>query len=178
MSAELVARNYAEALFTLGERSGRSAEYADLLDALAAAIAGSPRAQAALASPKVPKPVKVKVLTGALAPAPEEFRHFVAAVVRRGRQALFGEISQAYLDLLDRKLNRVRPVVTVAREPDEALRTLIKTEMEERWKQEVLPIYVVDPEILGGVVIRLGDRVLDSSVRRRLVRLRRQLLRA
>jgi hypothetical protein len=93
-------------------------------------------------------------------------------VVKRGRQALFGEISQAFLGLLDVKLNLVRPVVTVAREADEALRTLIKTELETRWKKEVLPIYQVAPEILGRVIIRLGDRVLDSSVQRRMVRLR------
>jgi F-type H+-transporting ATPase subunit delta len=176
--SESIARNYAEALFVLGEKSGRSAQYADLLDALAAAIAGSPRVQATLASPKVPKPVKARILTGALGAVPAEFLHFVAAVVKRGRQALLGEISQAFLALVDVKFNRVRPVVTVAREPDEALRTLIKSELETRWKKEVLPVYQVEPEILGGVVIRLGDRVLDSSVQRRLVRLRRQLLRS
>ena len=178
MRSESIARNYAEALFALGEKSGRSNQYADLLDALAAAIAGSPRVQATLASPKVPKPVKTKILTGALGSAPAEFLHFVAAVVKRGRQALLGEISQAFLGLVDVKLNRVRPVVTVAREADDALRNLIKTELETRWKKEVLPIYQVQPEILGGVIIRLGDRVLDSSVQRRMVRLRRHLLKS
>lgn len=178
MRAESIARNYAEALFALGEKSGRSAQHADLLDALAAGIAGSPKVQAVLASPKVTKPAKVRLLTAALASAPAEFTHFVAAVVKRGRQALLGEISQAYLGLLDLKLNRVRPTITVAREPDEALRTLLKAELEKQLGREVLPSYVVDADILGGVVIRVGDRVMDASVRRRLVRLRRQLLRA
>jgi F-type H+-transporting ATPase subunit delta len=64
----------------------------------------------------------------------------------------------------------------VAREPDEALRTLIKTQLEERLKKEVFPTFIIDPEILGGVIIRLGDRVLDASIQRRMIRLRRQLL--
>lgn len=178
MRSESIALNYAEALFALGEKSGRSREYADLLDGLAAAIAGSPRVQAVLASPKVPKPVKSRILTGAMATAPQEFLLFLAAVVKRGRQLLLGQIATGYLGLLDIKLNRVRPVVTVAREPDQALRTLIKTELEARLKKEVIPTFVVEPEILGGVVIRLGDRVLDASVKRRLVRLRRQLLKS
>ena len=70
MRAASIARNYAEALFALGEKSGRSAQYADLLDALAAGIAGSPKVQAVLASPKVTKPAKVRLLTAALASAP------------------------------------------------------------------------------------------------------------
>lgn len=178
MRSESIARNYAEALFALSEKSGRSNQYADLLDALVAGIAGSPQVQVALASPKVPKPVKSRILTGALGTAPDEFRHFIAAVVKRGRQGLLAGISTEYLGLLDLKLNRVRPTVTVAREPDEALRTLIKTQLEARLGQEVLPVFVVQPEILGGVVIRLGTKVLDASVQRKLVRLRRQLLKS
>jgi F-type H+-transporting ATPase subunit delta len=176
--SESIALNYAEALFALGEKSGQAREYADLLDGLAGGIAASPTVQAVLASPKVPKPVKSRILTGAMAEAPEEFRLFLAAVVKRNRQILLGQIATAYLGLLDLKLNRVRPTVTVAREPDEAFRALIKTELEARLKKEVIPVFVIDPEILGGVVIRLGDRLLDASVRRRLVRLRRQLLRS
>jgi len=176
--SESIARNYAEALFALGEKSGRSNQYADLLDALAAGIAGSPKVQAALASPKVPKPVKSRILTEALATAPEEFRYFVAAVGKRGRQGLIAAISAEYLGLLDVKLKRGRPTGTGAREPDEALRTLIKTQLEAQLGQEVLPVFVVQPEILGGVVIRLGTQVLDASVERKLVRLRRQLLKS
>ena len=176
MRSESIALNYAEALFSLGEKSGRSREYLDLLDGLAGAIAGSPRAQAVLASPKVPKPVKTRILTGAMAGAPPEFVLFLGAVVKRGRQGLLGPIAVEYQGLLDLKLNRVRPTVTVAREPDEALRTLLKTSLEARLEKEVIPTFVVDPEILGGVVIRLDGRVLDASVRRKLVRLRRELL--
>lgn len=176
MRAESIALNYAEALYAVGEKSGRTAEYADLLEALVAGIAASPRVQAVLMSPKVTKAAKTRILTGAMGSAPKEFQYFLAAVVKRGRQGSLAELSAAYLGLLDLKLNRVRPGVTVAREPDEALRTLIKTELEARLKKEVIPTFVVDPEILGGVIIRLGDRVLDASIQRRMVRLRRQLL--
>jgi F-type H+-transporting ATPase subunit delta len=131
-----------------------------------------------LASPKVPKADKVRLLRDALADAPEEFRLFLAAVVKRGRQLLFGEIARQYLELLDLKFNRVRAGVTLAREMRPELQAEIKAALEARLGKEVIPTWSVDPAILGGVVVRLGDRVLDGSVRRRMMRLRRQLLRS
>ncbi len=176
MRSESVALNYAEALYALGEKSGRTAEYADLLEALVAGIAASPRVQAVLMSPKVTKAAKTRILAGAMSSAPQELQHFLAAVVKRGRQGILAELAAAYLGLLDLKLNRVRPGITVAREPDDGLRKLFKSELEARLKKEVIPTFVVDPEILGGFIIRLGDQVLDSSIQRRLIRLRRELL--
>ena len=177
MRAESIAANYAEALFALGEKSGRTREYADLLDAVGGAITTSPRVSAVLLSPKVTREAKTRLLTEALASTPQEFRLFLAAVVKRGRQGLLPLISTEYLGLLDLKLNRVRAGITLAREPDEALRQQIKRALEERLGKEVVPAWSVDPEILGGVVVRLGDRVLDGSVKRRVTRLRRQLVR-
>lgn len=176
MRAESIARNYAEALFALGEKGGRADLYGEWIDAVAGAIAASPRVEAAMLSPKVPKAVKTRLLTGAVAGAPAEFAHFLAAVVKRGRQRLLSEIAFAYGALNDQRLNRVRAGVILAREPDDQLRNLIKRTLEDRLGKEVLPTFNVDPEILGGAIVKLGDRVLDGSVRRKIVRLRRQLL--
>ena len=177
MRSETIAGNYAEALFSLGEKSGRTAEYAELLDAVAGAIAATPRVGAVLMSPKVPRDTKTRVLTGAVAKAPKEFQLFLAAVVKRGRQGLLSQIATEYLALLDLKLNRVRAGITLAREPDNTLRQEITRALEARLGKEVVPTWMIDPEILGGVIVRLGDRVLDGSVKRRITRLRRQLVR-
>ena len=176
MRAETIAKNYADTLFTLGERSGNTHAYAEWLAALAGAIEVSPKAQAVLLSPKVTKEAKSRLLADSVAAAPEEFQHFLSAVVKRGRQALFCEIATAYLGLLDLKLNRVRAGVTLARVADEPLKASIVKALEAKVGKEVLATFSDDPEILGGVIVRLGDRVLDGSVRRRLTRLRRQLL--
>ena len=176
MRAETIARNYADTLFTLGEKSGRTREYAEWLDAVAGAIAVTPKAQAALSSPRVTKAAKAELLTRSVSGAPREFQLYLQSVVRRGRQVLLGEIARAYLDLLDLKLNRVRAGVTLARQPDQALRQTIVQELEKELGKEVLATFAEDPSILGGVIVRLGDRVLDGSVRRRITRLRRQLL--
>jgi len=171
-----VARNYAEALFALGEKAGKVDAFGEWIDALAGAISASPRVEATLLSPKVTRAAMTRLLTGAVAGAPGEFTHFLAAVVKRNRQGLLSGIATEFHELNDVRLNRVRAGVILAREPDEQLKGRIKRALEERLGKEVLPTYSVDPEILGGAIVRLGDRVLDGSVKRRIVRLRRQLL--
>lgn len=183
MRSETIARNYAEALFTLAEQGRGGAggppltqRYADLLDAVAGGIAAAPKVQAVLMSPRVTKAQKTRILTEALKGAPEEFVRFLAAVVKRGRQGLFGEMATEYLALLDLRLNRVRAAVTVARPVDEALRRKIAQRLTEVMGKEVLPHFTEDASLLGGMVVRVGDRVFDGSIRRRMNLLRRQLL--
>lgn len=171
MKSVTVARNYAEALFAVGDSFG------ELLDAVAGAVAADPRIEAMLASPRVSKGVKGRILERALkGEAPVEFVRFLQAVVRRGRQGLFGEIAQEYLILLDTKLNRVHAGVTLAREPDARTEKEIVTRLTKALGREVRAHFRTDRSIVGGVVVRVGDRILDGSVRRRLMALKRRML--
>jgi F-type H+-transporting ATPase subunit delta len=166
-----VARNYAEALFAVGDSFG------ELLDAVAGAVASDTRIEAMLASPRVSKGVKGQILERALkGEAPVEFVRFLQAVVRRGRQGLFGEIAQEYMILLDKKLNRVHAGVTLAREPDARTEKEIVTRLTKALGREVRAHFRTDRSIVGGVVVRVGDRILDGSVRRRLMALKRRML--
>jgi F-type H+-transporting ATPase subunit delta len=173
---ETIARNYAEALFALGEKAGKTAEYADLLDAVAHGIAAAPTVEAVLMSPRVTKAQKSALLAAALKGASREFVLFLQAVVRRGRQGLFSQIAREYQGLLDLNLNRVRAAVTVARPVDEALRKRIAERLTQVIGKQVLPHFHEDAALLGGIVVRVGDRVFDGSVRRRMTVLRRALL--
>ena len=171
-----VARNYAETIFSLGEKSGHTELYADLLDAVAAAVEQEPRVKAVLMSPRVTKQAKAGILAGALPQAPREFVIFLQAIVKRGRQGLLRDIADVYLEQLDLQLNRVRAGVTLSHEPDAATRKAVTDALVKALAKEVIPSFRVDKEILGGVVVRVGDRVFDGSVRRRMTKLRRQLL--
>lgn len=176
MRASTIARNYAEALFDLGERSGQTARYAELMDAVAGAIETTPRVQAVLMSPRVPKAEKSRLLAAALKDTPREFVLFLQAVVKRGRQQVLPEIAAQYHALLDIKLNRVRAGVTLARPADERLQRSIQESLSRQLGKEVLASFSVDPEILGGAIVRVGERIHDGSVRRRVTKLRRHLL--
>ena len=176
MRTETIARNYAEALFDIANRSGQPERYADLIDVVAAAVETIPKVKAVLMSPRVPKAEKARFLGAALKSAPREFVLWLQAVVKRGRQGILREIAAEYLALVDEKLNRVRASVTLVRQPDAKLRRTIEENLSRQLDKEVIAAYLVDPEILGGAIIRVGDRVLDGSVRRRMTKLRRQLL--
>ena len=176
MRDETIARNYAEALFELGERSGQTQRYADLIDAVAAAVETTPQVQAVLMSPRVPKSEKSRLLGAALKDVPREFVLYLQALIKRGRQQLLGEIAAEYHTLLDVKFNRVRAGVTLARPADESLKKTIQDRLSQQLGKEVLASFSVDPEILGGTVVRVGERIHDGSTRRRMTRLRRQLL--
>jgi F-type H+-transporting ATPase subunit delta len=74
------------------------------------------------------------------------------------------------------KHDRVRAGVTLARTPDERLKRSIQDALSRQLGKQVIPAFSVDPEILGGAIVRVGERVLDGSLRRRMTKLRRQLL--
>ena len=179
MKTATIARNYAEALLQAAEAKGKGAveTFGRLMDGLAGAIASDRTIAIVLESPRVAKPVKGRLLAEALSgAAPAELVRFLQAVVRRGRQGLIGEIAQEYQALVDLKENRVHAGVTLASRPDESLTRRIVERLTEVLGKEVRAHVKSDPAILGGVVVRIGDRVYDGSLRRRLTTLRRRML--
>ena len=179
MKTATIARNYAEALFRAGEAHDRATvqRYGALLDDVAGAIGADERIGVALDSPRVAKATKAHLLAEALqGVAPPEFIRFLHAVVYRGRQGLLAEIAHEYQALVDVMLNRVHAGVTLTADVDARLEEHVVTRLQTALKRDVRAHFRTDPSILGGVVVRVGDRVFDGSLRRKLAVLRRQLL--
>jgi len=173
---EAIARNYAEALFALGEEAGESERYGVLLEALASAVVSTPNVLAVMMSPRVSKAAKAQLLADALPEAPKPFVLFLQALVKRNRQGMLDEVAQVYSELVDGKLNRSRVGVTLAHEADAGLRKQITAALTTTLGKEALVRFAVDPAVLGGSVVRVAGRVHDGSLRRKLIMLRRQLL--
>jgi F-type H+-transporting ATPase subunit delta len=179
MKSVTIARNYAEALFDAADAGGTTERYGEFIDAVAGAVQSDPRIAVALDSPRVAKAAKGEILRKSLEGlAPVEFVRFLEAVVRRGRQGLLGEIAVEYQTLLDTKLKRVHAGVTLAKDLDERLEKEIVRRLASALGKEVRAHFRTDAAILGGVVVRVGDRVFDGSVRRRLTAMRRRMLAA
>jgi len=177
--ASVVGRNYAEALLLAAEARGAAEieRYGRLIDAVAGAVRADERIAVALESPRVAKATKATLLERALEDlAPAEFVRFLQAVVRRGRQGVLAEIAQEYQGLVDVKLNRVQAGVTLARDPDTELERQIIERLTAAIGKDVRAHFRIDRGILGGVVVRVGDRIFDGSVRRKLATLRRKML--
>lgn len=171
MKSITVARNYAQALFAASD------EHGELLDTVAAAIHADERVATALDSPRVSKTAKGQILERALqGEAPREFVRFLQAVVRRGRQGLLAEIAQEYQALLDEKHNRVHAGITLSQELDGRAQNQVVERLAKALGREVRAFFRADPKILGGVIVRVGDRIYDGSVRRRLTALQRRML--
>ena len=177
MKSTTVARNYAEALFAAAQALRKTERFGELMDAVAGAVSADERISVALESPRVAKAVKSQLLKDALEDvAPREFVNFLQAVVRRGRQGLLSEISAEYQGLLDVSLNRVHAGVTLAGDADASLRNDIAKRLEKSLGKDIRAHFRSDAQILGGVVVKVGDRVYDGSLRRRLMVLKRKMM--
>lgn len=177
MSNLVVARNYAEALATLAERHGAAESYGTLLDAVAGAFAADATIKAVLMSPRVGKPTKRGIIEKAFQDeAPPPFVKWLASVVTRDRQGLLPLMSEAYQDITDRKMGRVHAGVVTAHDVDDALGKTITERLQEVIGKTVVPHFRTDRALMGGIVVRIGDRVFDGSLRRRVRLLRHRML--
>lgn len=179
MRAATVARNYAEALLETARREGTVERCGELMDAVAGVFAADPQLRGVFMSPRVAKTVKVRLIARALeGVAPPTFVRFLQAIVRRGRQGVIGEIAEEYERLVDLNLDRVHAVVATARPADPALQAAVTTRLAEVFGKTVRAHFRTDPALIGGIVVRSGDRVFDGSLRRRLTILRQRMLHA
>lgn len=174
-----IARNYAEALLVLAGKAKDADGWGVLVGALGDAVGEDEMLRRFLEAPQVSAAQKNEVLAKALSDkAPRTFVLFVQKLVSNRRQMLLPEIGAEYQNLLDAAEGRVHARVTVSREYDAAAREALKAALTTALKKTVVAHVSVDPRILGGVVVRVGDTVMDGSVKRRLTKLRDTLLAA
>jgi F-type H+-transporting ATPase subunit delta len=172
-----IARNYAEALLELARRAKDLRGWGGLINGISDAMRADLTLRAFLETPRVDAATKNKVLRAALTDrAPAKFVRFVESVVSHRRQMLFPEIAQEYMDLVDAAENRMHANVTVAKAVDDKAQKMIADRLSKIFDKTVVPHMIVDERILGGLVVRVGDTVMDGSIRRRLGTLKQKML--
>lgn len=177
MRQSTIARNYAETLLELARKADDFRGWGALIQSIADAVNRDPKLRAFLETPRVDGTTKAAVLRKALADrAPSKFVRFVEMLVRNRRQTIIPDIAREYHDLVDAVENRMHASVIVAREADEKTTKLIADRLSKAFDKTVVPHLTVDPRILGGAIVRVGDTVMDGSVRRRLGALKHRML--
>jgi F-type H+-transporting ATPase subunit delta len=177
MRQTTIARNYAEALLELAKRAKDLRGWGSILEGIADAIRKDQTLRAFLETPRVDVGTKNKVLRKALTDrAPEKFVRFIESVVSHRRQMLIPQMAIEYMDLVDNAENRLHANVTVAKEADDKTKKLITDRLSTVFGKTVVPHLTVDARILGGLVVRVGDTVMDGSVRRKLGTLKQRML--
>lgn len=176
MRESSIARNYAEALLALAGKAKDTDGFGALISALGDAVTGDAGLQHFLEAPQISAAQKSAVLGKALADKPRAFVLFVQKLVANRRQMLIPAVATEYHDLLDAAEGRVHARVTLARTYDAAATESLAKALSAAIGKTVVPHVTVDERILGGVVVRIGDTVMDGSVRRKLGKLRTALV--
>ena len=170
------ARRYAEAAFAVAEEQKDVRGWERDLEVLEIILV-SPQAVQLFENPRLDDAKRAALAT---AIAPDELaadrKNFLKLLVLNRRVDVIGEIRREFEALVGEAEGRVDLEVTTATEPSADERKEISDLLAARTGRETRVDIKVDPRIIGGVIIRQGDRVTDGSVRRRLTELREQLL--
>ncbi|HZR99553.1 MAG TPA: F0F1 ATP synthase subunit delta [Chloroflexota bacterium] len=168
------ARRYAEAVFALAAEDNSYDAWAADLDRLGALLE-VPVVAKALDSPAVPISQKLAVIAAEAPGLRPQTNNLIRLLLHRERLELLPEIAASYRELLNRARGIAVADVVTAVPLDEASRAQLASRLERYVGQKVEMQTSVDPSIIGGVVVRVGDTLLDGSVRGRLEALRRRL---
>jgi F-type H+-transporting ATPase subunit delta len=173
-----IADVYARSLFDVACDHDSLDEVHEQLDEFADAVSENRDLQVFLFSPYFSAQEKRDSLGKLLEDANEHLFRFLEMLAERHRMPVIFRIRQAFDDLWAEERRRLEVEITSAVELDDDVVGRVRERIEEETGQEVELESRVDPDVLGGIVLRVGNMVLDASVRARLERLRRQVTRA
>ena len=175
---EEIAEVYARALFEAADDNDVLDRVHDELGEFADALAENEELQLFFFSPYFSSEEKKEGVRRVVDGADERFVNFLELLAERHRMPALFRIRRGF-DALWAEEKRLLPVsVTSAVELDESLVEDIGKRIEDQTGQTVDVSSNVDPDVLGGLVVRVGNLVLDASVRNRLEQLRKQVSRA
>ncbi|MBE6443015.1 MAG: F0F1 ATP synthase subunit delta [Desulfovibrio desulfuricans] len=172
MMNTVVARRYANAMFALGRKDGDAALNArgECLAAIGEMLAAAPALDLTLKSPVIgveeKKALLDKLLTKLKADA--TLRNFCFLLADKERLAFLGEIAACYGKLLDEAKGVIRGQCVTAVKLSADKKSKLKETLQKKAGADIELTFAVDKDILGGMVLKMGDRVLDASLRAQL----------
>jgi F-type H+-transporting ATPase subunit delta len=175
---EEIAAVYARSLFEVAKEQGKLDEVREQLGQFADAMQADRDLQVFFFSPYFSTPEKDDGLDRAVSGADETLVNFLKLLIENHRMPVIFRVRRGYDELWEEE-NKLLPVqITSAVALDEATVKQIGDRIAEQTGQRVDLSASVEPDILGGIVVRVGNQVLDASVRNRLEQLRKQVARA
>ncbi len=134
--------------------------------------------QELLSHPKIANEKKVILLEDALS---DKISHdllggLLVLIVHKGRQAHIPEILEEVLEMVDAYEGKVKAYISSSDALSDEQKSGVVTELAKQTGKEIIPLYEVDETLIGGLVIRIGDRIVDNSIKGHLHLLSRELL--
>ena len=171
MRQTILARRYAKALFSLGKEQGKTEEYSATLLGIAALYDdGAAGIGDAVTNPLYPLEIRQKVMAriAESAQADAIMTSFLNLLIDKKRADILPDIAEEMQVLVDLDRNISHGSSTSAIELDQALLDKIQATLEKLTGKKVILATQVDPSIIGGIIAKVGDLVLDGSIRTQL----------
>lgn len=170
---QLLGDVYAKALVGFGVEAGSVDQLVDELSAVVEVLGELPQLTAALESPRISLDAKVKLLDSAFAKQVSgDVLNFLKVVAAKNRFDCLGAMGGSARRMQDEMAGRVQATLTTAAEVDESVCQKVAARLTEVLGKQVTLSSAVDPSIIGGMVVRVGDTVYDGSVANELQQVR------
>lgn len=173
MSANAIARRYAKALVQIAAEEGAVEKFHGELARIEAMFADCPELGSLLSNPAYGIEAKLeslKEVAGKLQLS-DTIRNFLLLLQERNRLGCLAQIIAYYSVLADELSGVLRPVVTTALPLDDSRVAEIKAALEKSTGKKIVLKVEVEPSLIGGLITRIGDKVLDGSVKTQLTRI-------
>ncbi|WP_432734634.1 ATP synthase F1 subunit delta [Maridesulfovibrio sp. FT414] len=181
MTGNIVSRRYAKALFSVGQKQGDSelAAFGKALSELSQILEDSPEALRLFQNPVFSADEKKAVLAKLLekTSAGPVVKNFCSLLADKGRLPALPAIASDFAGMLDKVQGVVRGKLVTAIKLAAKRQSDIKIKLEEQLQCKLELDFGVDKDILGGVVLTVGDKVLDASIRAQLQMMKEQIKR-
>jgi len=166
----ILAKRYAKALFAVGQEEGKSETYREALNILGDFLEKYPEAMDALTNLLYPMELKEKVMAQLISElqADKYMANFLNLVVQKKRADILPEIAAEFQGLVDADQNVSRGTVIAASEISGELQAKVQTTLENITGKKVILTSEIDPSIIGGIVAKVGDLVMDGSIKTQL----------
>jgi F-type H+-transporting ATPase subunit delta len=172
-----LSRAYASALLEIGQEQNMLSRIEEELGFVASLVRQDRDLMLYLNSPGVSKEAKKGFIDRALGGELSEITiNFLKVVIDNDRQLSIGEIHASLIELIDVLNNRQHVCVTSSAKLNSDMLKKIKDSLESKFKKEIIVDEVVDEKIIGGIVIRIGDLIIDGSISKDLRNIKDKLL--
>jgi F-type H+-transporting ATPase subunit delta len=175
MIRDVAAKRYAQAAFEVALERGTLDRWANDLE-LITAVMGDDRVLALLVNTKVPLAERYRLLEATLEGIDPQAMNLAKLLVAKGRAGLAPQIAEAYRGLADEHAGVAHATVVTAVPLSDAERQAVEEKLGEMTGKKVIAHTEVEPSIVGGLVARIGDKVIDGSTHGKLLALRRSLV--
>ncbi len=175
---EEIAQVYSRSLFEVAQEHGNLDRIKDELDAFADALAENRELSVFFFSPYFSTQEKEDGLRRTVVDADPTLVNFLQVLIENHRLPVIHRIRRQFDVLWDHENRRLPVEVTSAVELDRSVIEALEARIREQTGQTVELASIVNPDILGGIVLRVGNSILDASVRHRLEQLRKEVAKA